>query len=149
MGLWWLEWVQWGWGVGLLPQVLLLELQELLGMQVQDGVRGRGHLHLAEQHCTHGALLAVVHLLLQHLYMCQEGLQYLEVEIRQDHVNSCCSQLTGPSKGGAAHPTHHGLTHNSGRLQTHPYSPAGHAYCQLSEVNILVLETSSPEMKRS
>lgn len=54
VGLWWLEWVQRGWRVGLLQQVPLLELQELLGLQVQDGVRGwgwlQGHLHLAEQH---------------------------------------------------------------------------------------------------
>ena len=49
---------------------LLLELQGLLGRQVQDGrrrrrrrqMRLRGHLRLAEQRCVRVALLAVVHL---------------------------------------------------------------------------------------
>lgn len=99
------ERVRRGRGVGLLRQMLLLELQELLRLQVQDGLRRRGrlrgHLHLAEQHCTRGALLAVVHLLLQCLRRCREGLQDLEAEIRQGHVNSCCPHLTGPSESGA------------------------------------------------
>ena len=81
------------------------KLQELLRLQVQDGLRRRGrlrgHLHLAEQHCARGALLAVVHLLLQCLRRCREGLQDLEAEIRQGHVNSCCPHLTGPSESGA------------------------------------------------
>ena len=151
VGLWCLEWVQWGWRAGLLHQAPLLELQELLGLQVQDGVWGwgwlQGHLHLAEQHHAQGALLALVHLLLQRLHRHQEGLQDLEAEIRQGRVNSCCPPLTGPSESRAAHPTCCGLTLNSRRFQTHPRSPHVHTHCQLTEVNILILETSSPKLE--
>ena len=73
----------------------------VLRLQVQDGLRCRGrlrgHLHLAEQHRARGALLAVVHLLLQRLRRRREGLQDLEAEVRQGRVNSCCPHLTSSS----------------------------------------------------
>lgn len=117
------EWVRRRRGVGRLRQVLLLELQELLGLQVQDRVRRRGrlwgHLHLAEEHRARRALLAVVHLLLQCLRRRREGLQNLEAETRQGNISSCCTHLTGPSKSGAARLTPRGITLTGGGLQTH------------------------------
>lgn len=136
------ERVWWRRRVGLLRQMLLLELQELLRLQVQDRLwrRGwlRGHLHLAEQHSAPGALLAMVHLLLQRLRRRREGLQDLEAEIRQGRVNSCCPHLQAPQRAE--------------RTPDMPCSPSPadlplpvHTHCQLSEVDTLVLETSSPK----